>query len=566
MRTAVRLLIGVVALALTAAPPPATAAEPALDDALRACIARETFADPDKVFTAAELAEVGVLVCYAEAGEPVIKELTGISALTNLKVLNLIGHQISDLRPLRGLTGLRELQLNDNRIVSLAGIEGLTGLELASLHGNRIADLKPLAGLTRLEHLGLLGNEIVDVSPLSGPLELEWLDLTSNRLSDVRPLAALPKGLRLGLMYNRITDISPLAGHTGSVLAARQQVELPTGVFGKPFPLTIKDVNGRTPTLRFSEGVSYRDGQLRHTYAGKQGVGFEAAGSGPVVFDGSIVQWVAPSQPFQLTPFTGSERYPSVGTSVQAYVGKWTPAPTEYRYQWYREKTPIPGATEEYYQTTSKDLGHRLRAQVTVTREGYIKQSRYTTYTGKVLRGSFATLSRPKITGSLKTGQTVTATVGKPIPAPSSLRYQWYRGSRKISGATKPSYTLKAADRGKRMSVRVTYKAPGITTEQVVSKKTAKVVAGPVRSVTPKITGKAAAGQRLRAQPGTWGPSKVTLRYQWRRDGKAIKGATSRSYRVTAKDGGHELSVAVKGSRKGYKTVTKVSGKVVIPA
>ncbi|MCW5951523.1 MAG: hypothetical protein KIT69_04640 [Propionibacteriaceae bacterium] len=37
-------------------------------------------------------------------------------------------------------------------------------------------------------------------------------------------------------------------------------------------------------------------------------------------------------------------------------------------------------------------------------------------------------------------------------------------------------------------------------------------------------------------------------------------------YRVTAQDAEREISVAVKGSRKGYKTVTKVSAKVTVPA
>lgn len=57
----------------------------------------------------------------------------------------------------------------------------------------------------------------------------------------------------------------------------------------------------------------------------------------------------------------------------------------------------------------------------------------------------------------------------------------------------------------------------------------------------------------------------VTLSYQWLRGGKAIKGATKASYKLTAKDRGGRLSVRVTASKPGYqsaKLVTKASAKV----
>lgn len=79
----------------------------------------------------------------------------------------------------------------------------------------------------------------------------------------------------------------------------------------------------------------------------------------------------------------------------------------------------------------------------------------------------------------------------------------------------------------------------------------------------PSITGAARVGQVLTARPGTWSPQGVTLRYQWLRNGKAIKGAKSSTYRLVSADRGRRIAVRVTGSKAGYLTVVKTSSAVV---
>ena len=67
----------------------------------------------------------------------------------------------------------------------------------------------------------------------------------------------------------------------------------------------------------------------------------------------------------------------------------------------------------------------------------------------------------------------------------------------------------------------------------------------------PTITGSTVVGKKLTAKPGTWKPSSVTLTYQWLRNGKAIKGATKKTYTLTKADGGKKVSVKVTGKKKG---------------
>ena len=55
------------------------------------------------------------------------------------------------------------------------------------------------------------------------------------------------------------------------------------------------------------------------------------------------------------------------------------------------------------------------------------------------------------------------------------MSYQWYRGSKKIKGATKSKYKVTRADRGKKLRVKVTAKRSGAPKVSVWSARTAKV-------------------------------------------------------------------------------------------
>mgnify|MGYP002079102753 CR=1 FL=1 len=80
----------------------------------------------------------------------------------------------------------------------------------------------------------------------------------------------------------------------------------------------------------------------------------------------------------------------------------------------------------------------------------------------------------------------------------------------------------------------------------------------------PTITGTAKVGKTLKAKVTAWKPAKVTMTYQWLRDGKAISKATTSSYKLTKADAGKKISVKVTGTKSGYPSVSKTSKKVTI--
>ncbi|MDR0945348.1 MAG: hypothetical protein LBM66_04205 [Bifidobacteriaceae bacterium] len=77
----------------------------------------------------------------------------------------------------------------------------------------------------------------------------------------------------------------------------------------------------------------------------------------------------------------------------------------------------------------------------------------------------------------------------------------------------------------------------------------------------PKVKGAARQGVTLKAKVAKWGPGKVKLTYRWLRNGKAIKHAARKSYKLTRADVGKRIQVKVTGKKAGYKTVSVKSKK-----
>jgi Leucine-rich repeat (LRR) protein len=74
--------------------------------------------------------------------------------------------KIQDLRPLRALPFLEELNLNGHRVSDLSPLQKVPGLKKLSLRHNDVYDLEPLLSLTRLETLDLTGNPIHPQDPV----------------------------------------------------------------------------------------------------------------------------------------------------------------------------------------------------------------------------------------------------------------------------------------------------------------------------------------------------------------------------------------------------------------
>ncbi len=92
-----------------------------------------------------------------------ITDLSDLTKLRNLEVLEISAQQITDLTPVWQLTKLRRLGVECNPITSLEGIENLQNLEQLWLSGTDVSDLTPLEALPRLSALGIDGTYVRDL-------------------------------------------------------------------------------------------------------------------------------------------------------------------------------------------------------------------------------------------------------------------------------------------------------------------------------------------------------------------------------------------------------------------
>ena len=138
-------------------------------------------------------------------------DFTFLGTLTNLEELALIT-QVTDLTPLKGLTRLRRLSLDDTEVADLTPLKGLTDLSYLSLQNTKVTDLTPLKDMSSLWHLNLQNTKVTDLMPLKGLPNLLQLDLHNTGVSDLTPLNGMPKLGWLNLQNTKVTDLTPLEG------------------------------------------------------------------------------------------------------------------------------------------------------------------------------------------------------------------------------------------------------------------------------------------------------------------------------------------------------------------
>ena len=91
-----------------------------------------------------------------------------------------------------------------------------------------------------------------------------------------------------------------------------------------------------------------------------------------------------------------------------------------------------------------------------------------------MVTGTFSKAPAPKISGSARIGKTLKVVVGTWSPTPT-FTYQWYANGKKIGKATKASFKVTSAQKGKKLTVVVTATKAYYTTIVTTSAATSKV-------------------------------------------------------------------------------------------
>ncbi|MCW2986273.1 MAG: putative serine protease [Conexibacter sp.] len=183
----------------------------------------------------------------------------------------------------------------------------------------------------------------------------------------------------------------------------------------------------------------------------------------------------------------------------------------------------------------------------------------------------------PAISGTVRSGATLTASNGTWSGSPTSYTYSWLRctttsvaSCSDVSGATSQTFALTGADVGRYLRVRVV--AHNGQGANMMRSLATVAVAGPVAvapavTVYPTVSGTAVSGGSLTATSGTWtGTATITYAYAWLRcttvavaSCSTISGATGATYGPGSSDIGRYLRVQVTATNARAAVSTRSS-------
>ncbi|MFB7936002.1 hypothetical protein [Streptomyces sp. NPDC056049] len=164
-----------------------------------------------------------------------------------------------------------------------------------------------------------------------------------------------------------------------------------------------------------------------------------------------------------------------VGARVSVSVGTWSPVASSYGYQWRADGVAISGATGSAYTPTAAVRGKKLTVTVTAHRTGHLSGSATTAGVTVAYGVAPQATKAPYLTGTVRVGRTLTLNRGTWTPAPTSYAYQWYANGRAVSGATKSTFVPGKAQRGQKITVKVTAHRTGHTSGYAWTRATGAV-------------------------------------------------------------------------------------------
>ncbi|MDR1710822.1 MAG: hypothetical protein LBR58_03035 [Propionibacteriaceae bacterium] len=270
-------------------------------------------------------------------------------------------------------------------------------------------------------------------------------------------------------------------------------------------------------------------------------------------------------------PFPGKDPEmsgsPIVGHTLGTVIGDWSPANepgAEIHYQWYRGSTKV-GTDSPTYTVQPADVGKCIDVAIIVMIDSEVKKTLKAGETTYVMKNWVT--SAPGVAAfpaQTLVGDVLSAAHDDWEPAEITVKTQWLRDGKAISGATSDTYTTTAADYGKKISVKLTGSASGYTTKTVTSGSTQVVKEfATVGAVT--VTGVNMVAGKLTAKNSGWSPKPSSYSYQWLRDGEPIAKATKSTYTLTDADEGALVTVQVTAKKSKYLStaVTSADGEPV---
>ena len=335
---------------------------------------------------------------------------------------------------------------------------------------------------------------------------------------------------------------------------------------------------GNGSTLGYGGGA-YFDGTSGAANTGGGGGGTDPestlagnGGSGIV-----IVRYLAASAPTNsgVPTIGGTARTGSTLTTTS--TGTWSGSPTSYSYQWQRSDTSGGVYTDigleraSSYVVSDSDVGYFIRVAVVATNGIGSSSAASSDPTTVVIDIAPTNTALPVITGTARTGETLTSSKGSWTSAPTAsttYTYQWKRASTvggsytNIVSATDRTYDLTDADIDKFIKVSV-IATNSIGASSAALSAATSVVIDLTDSVVPTATNPVSTATGF-----TFTISNYSANYTYALT--TTKGTVSRmtdDVTVTGLTAGESATVTITVTRSLYKSASKtVAGSAIPPA
>ena len=310
---------------------------------------------------------------------------------------------------------------------------------------------------------------------------------------------------------------------------------------GDSYTLKAAD-KGKTITVK----AEYTDGR-QHAES------VESAKTAAVADSGTTPPPGAPNQPGTVT-ISGKT---AVGETLTATAHDDDGVPANVNYGWFIDNKPV--GTGANYTIQPGDKGKTITVKAIYT-DGAGHAEIVTSEPTAAITDSGTTpppttpnnppIGNVTISGIAKVGETLTASNDlQDDDGMGSVTYHWYAGGKEVG--TGASYQLTEADKGKTITVKAEYTDGKQHAESVSSSATAAVEdsgttpppGAPNQPGSVAISGEAKVGGELTATVSDGDGVPNSVQYQWLRDGQPIDGATAQTYRLTAADAGHKITV-----------------------
>ena len=320
-----------------------------------------------------------------------------------------------------------------------------------------------------------------------------------------------------------------------------------------PTSLSFTADNWSTPqtvTISSTEDSNYLDRWLilRHTATGDN-------------YRATAAAWLKLRDNYNLTtatantPATGSPTIsgtPEVGQTLTLDISAvadaegLTNASYTYLYQWLRNGTEIPEATDTSYTLVDADEGKTIKVKVSFTDDANNAESRTSAATVAVApRPNNSPTGAPTINGTPQVRRTLSVDTSEIADADgmetAAFRYQWLAATDSFTlefqGENSPTFKLTPGTEGLAIKVKVYYTDDRGHTETLISEATETVIAAEPNSEPtglPTIDGTPQVGETLTTDTSAIedadGLTNVSYRYQWVSSKSVIDADTGVSY------------------------------------